>query len=44
MLASGKSIAEAGRFASVASSITITREGAAQSIPTLAEVEKVINS
>ena len=43
MLASGKSIVEAGRFASVASSITITREGAAKSIPMLAEVEKVIN-
>ena len=43
-LAEGKSIVEAGKFASYASSITITREGAAQSIPTLEEVEKAINA
>ncbi len=43
MLTKGKTLEESARFASVASSITITREGAAQSIPTLEEVEEVIN-
>ena len=43
-LAEGKTIVEAGTFASYASSITITREGAAQSIPTLGEVEKLVNA
>ncbi|MDR0425954.1 MAG: ribokinase [Clostridiales bacterium] len=38
----GLSLTEAGRFASVASSVTITRPGAAASIPTLKEVEEVI--
>ena len=41
-LSAGESIENAGKFASVASSITITREGAAKSIPTLEEVEKTI--
>lgn len=40
----GDTLEDAARFASVASSITITREGAAQSIPTLDEVKKVIES
>ena len=40
----GDTLEDACRFASVASSITITREGAAQSIPTLEEVKKVIES
>ena len=42
-LCEGLPIEQAARFASVASSITITREGAAKSIPSLAEVEKIIN-
>ncbi len=42
LLDQGKDIVTACRFASVASSITITRKGAAQSIPTLDEVQKVI--
>ncbi len=42
MLTKGKTLEESARFASVASSITITREGAAQSIPTLKEVEEVM--
>ena len=41
--AGGASAAEAANFASVASSITITREGAANSIPTLKEVQEVID-
>ena len=40
----GDTLEDAARFASVASSITVTREGAAQSIPTLEEVKKVIES
>lgn len=40
----GDTLEDAARFASVASSITVTREGAAQSIPTLNEVKKVIES
>ena len=40
----GDTLEDAARFASVASSITVTREGAAQSIPTLDEVKKVIES
>lgn len=40
----GDTLEDAAKFASVASSITITREGAAQSIPTLEEVKKVIES
>lgn len=40
----GDTLEDAARFASVASSITVTREGAAQSIPTLDEVQKVIES
>lgn len=40
----GDTLKDAARFASVASSITVTREGAAQSIPTLDEVKKVIES
>ena len=40
----GDTLEEAAKFASVASSITITREGAAQSIPTLEEVKKVVES
>lgn len=40
----GDTLEEAAKFASVASSITITREGAAQSIPTLEEVKKVIEN
>ncbi len=40
----GDTLEDAARFASVASSITVTREGAAQSIPTLEEVKKVIGS
>lgn len=42
-LAEGLPIEKAGEFAAAASSVTITREGAADSIPTLAEVEKIIN-
>lgn len=42
-LAGGASMEQAGRFASAASSVTITREGAANSIPTLSEVEKIVN-
>ncbi len=42
MLGNGKTIKEAGDFASVASSIAITREGAAKSIPTLEEVETLM--
>lgn len=38
----GRDIVEAGRFASVASSITIQRAGASSSIPTKEEVEKVL--
>ena len=41
--AGGASAVEAANFASVASSITITREGAANSIPTLKEVQEVID-
>lgn len=41
--ASGASASDAARFASVASSITITRKGAAGSIPTLKEVQEVID-
>lgn len=40
----GDTLEDAARFASVASSITVTREGAAQSIPTLDEVKEVIES
>lgn len=40
----GKTLLEAAKFATVASSIAITREGAAQSIPTLSEVNEVINN
>lgn len=42
-LSEGMPIEQSAEFASVASSITITREGAAKSIPTLDEVEKIIN-
>lgn len=38
----GVDIVTACKFASVASSITVTREGAAKSIPTLKEVEEVM--
>jgi ribokinase len=38
----GVDIVTACKFASVASSITVTRAGAAQSIPTLDEVEKIM--
>ena len=38
MLSSGKTLQEAMQFASVASSITVTRKGAQQSIPTIKEV------
>ena len=38
----GKDILTACRYASVAASITITRPGAAASVPTAAEVEKVV--
>ena len=41
-LDNGADIVSACRFASVASSITVTREGAAQSIPTVSEVEEVM--
>lgn len=43
MLQSGKNIVEACKFASLASSITITREGAASSIPTILEVKQKYN-
>jgi ribokinase len=38
----GVDIVTACKFASVASSVTVTRAGAAQSIPTLAEVEEIM--
>ena len=41
-LDSGADIVSACRFASVASSITVTREGASKSIPSMSEVEKVM--
>ncbi len=41
-LESGATLEEAAKFASVASSIAITREGAAVSIPTIEEVQRVI--
>lgn len=43
-LSEGKTLKEAAEFAAVASSITITREGAAVSIPSLKEVQEVIDS
>lgn len=44
MLDSGMDIVSACKFATVASSITVTREGAAQSIPTIKEVQEVMAS
>lgn len=43
-LAQGKGMVESAQFASVASSVTVTREGAAQSIPTLSEVKEIMES
>ena len=43
-LAQGKGMVESAQFASVASSVTVTREGAAQSIPTLCEVKEIMES
>lgn len=43
-ISEGKGLKEAAEFAAVASSITITREGAAVSIPSLKEVQEVIDS
>lgn len=43
-LETGDTLEQAARFATVASSITITREGAAKSIPTLEEVKAIIQS
>lgn len=42
-LSEGKSLLEAAQFATYASSITVQREGAAQSIPTLSEVQALID-
>lgn len=44
MLENGEAIEKAGEFASAASSITITREGAAKSIPSLEEVKALMSS
>ena len=41
-LTAGDTLTQAARFSNVASSITITREGAAASIPTLDEVNEII--
>ena len=43
-LSQGKDLYSAVKFATVASSITVTREGASVSIPTESEVEEVIKS
>lgn len=43
-LAQGKGMVDSANFASVASSITVTREGASQSIPTLLEVNEILES
>ena len=42
-LEKGEDMVTAGRFAAAASSVTITREGAAASIPSLEEVEKILS-
>ena len=44
MLSQGKGLLESAQFATYASAITVQREGAAQSIPTLDEVQAFIDS
>lgn len=44
MLSTGKTLLESAQFATYASAITVQREGAAQSIPTLEEVQAFIDS
>ena len=44
MLSKGKTLLESAQFATYASAITVQREGAAQSIPTLEEVQAFIDS